>query len=140
MSTGSADKAAQRRARVAAGAATLSENDDPRWWAADAGRAVDLATLDLSTTDCCVLAQRCPLDALADATGLESPDMLAGYHYDQAYAVNAVRLAGESSWVPGVEAWARAHGFTGYPGELGALTAEWRRVITGLREAVASRG
>jgi hypothetical protein len=124
--------------QVAAGAA-LMDDRDPGWWCADVERAIDLWTLDLATTDNCVLGQRCPLDALAEAVGAENPDMLRDCDRDEAYGVNATLLRDgvPGTWVPSLDGWARAHGFTGGDRELDALTAEWHRVILERRETAA---
>lgn len=123
--------------RVARGEAFLSEHDDPGWFRVDAEPAVDLGKLDIGSTENCVLGQRCPLEALADAAGAEDPGMLTEADWDEAYAVNALRLLPPFT---ALDTWALAHGFTGAADEMDALTAEWRRVITGRREAEAGRG
>jgi hypothetical protein len=122
----------ERTARVARGYAFLSEHDDPGWYRADAEPPVDLGKLDIGSTENCVLGQRCPPEALADAAGAEDPDMLTEADWDEAYAVNATRLLPPFT---ALDTWALAHGFTGAADEMDALTAEWRRVITGRREA-----
>lgn len=130
------------RERVTAGEAVMDERD-PGWWREDIDRAINLDILDLNTTDCCVLGQRCPLDALAEAIGLESPEMLTGADYDEAYGVNLALMSGRTAttWVPSLDAWAREHGFTGSnDDELDALTAEWKKDIIARRETAAAAG
>lgn len=126
--------------RVALGEALMDERD-PGWWREDAEPPIDLRVLDLGSTDLCVLGQRCPLDALADAVGAESPEMLTYADRDEAYAVNAVLLrGGTGGWRPSLDVWALAHGFTGGGDEMDALTAEWKRVIEGRRGAATTAG
>jgi hypothetical protein len=129
------------RERVTAGEAVMDDRD-PGWWRDDIDQAINLDTLDLNTTDCCVLGQRCPLDALAEAVGAGSPDMLTGADYDEAYGVNAVLTRGglpSDTWGP-IDSWAASHGFTGSSSEMDALTAEWKRIIIARREAAAATG
>ena len=121
--------------RVAAGAAYLDEHD-PDWWRADVERAIDLATLNLSHGDACVLGQRCPLAV---------PDGITEY---EAYGYE---LSGTVTWRM-LSEWAAPLGFQIYGAwredgttegrprseemdEYRELTAEWKRVITGRRAA-----
>lgn len=108
---------------------------DPGWWREDIERAIDLGDFDLSRPDACVLAQRCPLEALAGHVGALDAESLLEGDMDDAYFVNAVRLGnGAVRDDQTLTEWATAHGFTGNSDEMPALTAEWKRVITGRRE------
>lgn len=121
---------------VAAGAACLDQTD-PGWWAAGSERAVDLDWLDLSEGNRCVLGQRCP------------PEARIGHPwYSTGYQLFAAQLAGaDPADVEAVDTWASARGFivrdwksaddesAATTAEYDALTAEWKRVITGRRTA-----
>lgn len=104
--------------RVAAGAVFLDEHD-PGWW-----QRIDLAVIDLGSPCCCVLGQL-HLD--------KSPNPAFAYRRGR----DALGLSANRG---------RELGFDAYQddmaGDVGAeyydLTAEWKRVITGRRTAVAS--
>ena len=121
--------------RVAAGVAFM-DTSDPGWWREDIERAIDLGDFDISRPDACVLAQRCPLEVLAEHAGALDAESLTAGDMDEAYFVNAAGLSdgavrdGET-----LTEWATARGFTGNADEMPALTAEWQRVITGRRQA-----
>jgi hypothetical protein len=121
--------------RVAAGVVFM-DTADPGWWREDTERAIDLADFDISRPDACVLAQRCPLEVLAERTGALNAETLLDSDMDEAYFANAVRLSdGAVRDDQTLTEWATAHGFTGNGDEMPALTAEWKRVITGRRKA-----
>ncbi len=127
------------RERVAKGAAFLDEHD-PDWWRADVERAINLDTLCMSSTEECILGQRCPLEVLAARVGTSA---LADTDFCQAYDAYVRHLSGLTG--ADVIYWARDHGFT--LGDLdfecdrhrlsgwASLAAEWKRVITGRRAA-----
>jgi hypothetical protein len=123
--------------RVAAGEAFM-DTADPGWWREDIDRAINLDDFDISRPDACVLAQRCPLDALAARVGALSAASLLDDDMDEAYFVNAARL-GTGAVRDGqtLTEWATAHGFAGNSDEMPALTAEWKRVITRRRKAAS---
>lgn len=121
--------------RTAAGVAFM-DTADPGWWREDAERAIDLGDFDVGRPDACVLAQRCPLEVLAEYVGALGPESLLDSDLDEAYFANAARLKARDAAGDGtLTAWATAHGFTGDSDEMPALTAEWKRVITERREA-----
>jgi hypothetical protein len=119
--------------RVAAGAAYLDKHD-PGWWRADAGRAIDLDSLQLDSGGMCVLGQRCPMEVYRRRPkAWMSP-----------YSAQAAALSGLDATVNGGELddWAADRGFDAAPpadgswgGEYDGLTAEWKRIITGRRAA-----
>ncbi len=127
--------------RVAAGAAFLDEHD-PDWWKADVPNAIDLDGLDLGDGEICILGQRCPLTVLAGYCGLE-PGQVGRAHRERSYIAYIRHLSGLTDRQ--TFAWAVNHGFNAAgpePGdeeererEYDALTAEWKRVITGRRAA-----
>ena len=97
--------------RVAKGAAFLDERE-PGWDA-----RIDLDTLDLGSSHCCVLGQlHGGFGAGLAATGLDDGD---GRDIELGFF------------------WTDAHRFS-LDDEPGALAAEWKRVITARREAGAS--
>ena len=110
--------------RVAAGAAFLDEHD-PDWWRADVERAIDLETLNLESSNNCILGQRCPLEG----------------HLPDRYMAYGSMLAGIRGNGFAVDAWARPLGFQADPdsdqweGEYDLLTVEWSRVIRERRSA-----
>ena len=124
--------------RVAAGEAFM-DTADPGWWREDIERAIDLADFDISRPDACVLAQRCPLDVLAQHVGALNAESLLDSDMDEAYFANAVRL-GNGAVRDGetLTEWAAAHGFTGNSDEMPALSAEWKRIVIE-RRAASSR-
>jgi hypothetical protein len=128
--------------RVAAGMAFLGEAD-PCWWREGTDRAIDLDRLNVAYGDACVLGQRCPVETLTAYLGCppEEEDDSDECRY-QAYAVVLSGLPRRD--VEGIRTWAVALGFNrpfgGSGTEYTELTAEWRRVITELREAEAGRG
>ena len=119
--------------QVATGAAFLDEHD-PDWWRADVERAIDLDDLTMEKTDRCILGQRCPLDALAEAAGVDDPSELSFVDMGEAYWVNAARLGGGFKNRSLLAEWAVEHGFNAYL-DFDGLTAEWKRVITERRAA-----
>jgi hypothetical protein len=125
--------------RVALGAVFLDETDGG-WWRADVDRAINLDDLDLKRTDLCVLGQRCPLETLAAAVGIDDPGELDDLDFGEAFYVNASRLAclladpfkDRST----LTEWAIPYGFVAaHPAEYPDLTAEWARVIRERRAA-----
>jgi hypothetical protein len=120
--------------KVAAGEACMDEND-PGWWRADVERAIDLDTLDLRTTDRCILGQRCPVEVLAAHTGADPGD-LSDDDRGEAYLAYAVHLSGLSG--PQFVQWVTGHGFSASGADRKGwdrLTAEWRRGIIERRAA-----
>jgi hypothetical protein len=129
------DVSSEEARRVAVGEAFM-DAVDPGWWREDIERAIDLGDFDMSRPDACVLAQRCPLEVLAEHVGALNAGSLLDSDMDEAYFVNAVRLsAGAVRDDETLTEWATAHGFTGNADELPGLTAEWKRVITRRRKA-----
>jgi hypothetical protein len=125
----------QEARRVAAGEAFM-DAADPGWWREDIERAINLGDFDISRPDACVLAQRCPLEVLAERVGALNAESLLDCDMDEAYLVNAARLSsGAGRDDETLTEWAAAHGFTGNGDEMPALTAEWKRIITGRRKA-----
>lgn len=121
--------------RVTAGEALMDEQD-PGWWRADAGPAIDLDLLDLEDTGMCVLGQRCPADVLiAWRGGEDGTRPLGGGYFAYGYRLAGIPGGpGDSGDVP-LFAWAVAHGFAGESGEYRELTAVWARVIRARRSA-----
>lgn len=127
--------------RVAAGAEFLDEHD-PDWWRPGVERPIDLDALDLADAASCILGQRCPLETLARHLGATA----AGFwdftfkFWALAYELSGVRHTAEGREDPdkAVVTWSSCLGFNsrgGDAGEFAALTAEWKRVITGRRAA-----
>lgn len=125
--------------RVAAGAAFLDEHDR-EWW-----REIDLDALRLNDPSACVLGQRCPAERLARFLG-NRYDVLPGeiqHPGDFKFWALAYELFGLPDTAAGesedrLAAWFNAMGFNSEEGDLdeyGALTAEWKRVITERRSA-----
>jgi hypothetical protein len=147
-----AERAAEERARRKQGVKTIPERvtagealmdeQDPGWWRADAGPAIDPDLLDLEDTGMCILGQRCPLDALIAyheaRTGAAQARLRADVR-ENAYYAWGYRLSGiPPEWAgarPGLFGWAVQHGFAGEPGEYRELTAVWARVIRARRSA-----
>jgi hypothetical protein len=120
--------------RVAAGVVFM-DSADPGWWRKDIERAIDLGDFDISRPGACVLAQRCPLEVLAERVGALDAGSLLDGDMDEAYFANVARLSnGAVRGDQTLTEWATAHGFTGNYNEMPALTAEWARVITGRRK------
>ena len=127
--------------RVAAGAAFLDERD-PDWWRADVDRAIDLEILDLAEPAHCVLGQRCPVAVLARFCYLDPGDEDGlSAEWWRAYTAYAMDLSGlGDAGIGPLAAWGDEHGFSNSAGKdaYPALTAEWKRVITGKRAMLAS--
>lgn len=125
---------AEQAAAVDRGEALMNERD-PGWQ-----DEIDVDALDLTTTDMCVLGQRCPDMALAEYLGVEDPERLLDGSRTDAYWVNASRLSGIAvgrldTANGALTEWSREHGFTGGWAELPVLTAEWKRRILAARAA-----
>jgi hypothetical protein len=123
--------------RVAAGAKFLDEHD-PGWWRADVERAIDLDTLDLHNGDMCVLGQRCPLETTRDCPFYVRAVQLTGIGPDY----EDLDFDDQEGIEADIDQWAIPLGFqaggatgTERAADYRALTAEWKRVITGRRAA-----
>ena len=107
--------------RVAAGA--YLDEHDPEWWRPDVERAIDLDTLNLESSNNCVLGQRCPVEN-ADDEYLAYASYLAEIPEDRPFTID--------NWAVPLGFQADPHAFKT---EYKALTAEWTRVITERRAA-----
>ena len=115
--------------QVAAGVAFM-HRVDPGWWRTDIDRPINLDDLNIDKVDNCILAQRCPLE-----------------NYDRDYPRyywHAALLIDTGPYEEmRINNWAEPLGFyvngrnSDPSAMITAVTAEWKRVITELREQAA---
>ena len=126
-----------KRECVALGMAFFDETD-PGWWREDIDRPIDLASLDLASTELCILGQRCPLEVLA-AYGSEPVHRRrrAKESRENGFFAYAHVLSGVAVGPDGPEVafdrlidWAIERGFTARTeAEFKPLAAEWSQRI-----------